>query len=128
MARKKARDHRPRAWSWQRKSFHHRIRNRIEYEEKLTYVSENPIRKQLVARLDQWPYQGRLHDVRWTADESGRDEFHLVPDPNWDDVEVVPTLCRQGREAKDVGQDRLGGFFGRRRGAGQLLAWAVSIT
>jgi putative transposase len=57
-----------RGWSWQRKSFHHRMRNRIEYEEKLAYVRENPLRKQLIARPDDWPYQGRIHDILWTAD------------------------------------------------------------
>jgi putative transposase len=55
-------------WSWQRKSFHYRIRNRIEYEEKLTYVRENPLRKRLVPRSEDWRYQGRIHDIRWTAD------------------------------------------------------------
>jgi putative transposase len=63
-----SRRHLEQLWSWQRKSSHHRIRNRIEYEDKLTYVRENPLRKQLVARPDEWPYQGRIHDLRWTAD------------------------------------------------------------
>ena len=44
------------------------LRNRIEYEEKLTYVHENPLRKQLVSRPDDWPYQGRTHDLWWTSD------------------------------------------------------------
>jgi putative transposase len=57
-----------RSWAWQRRSFHHRIRNRIEYEEKLSYVRENPLRKQLIVEPDRWPYQGRIHDLRWTAD------------------------------------------------------------
>jgi len=56
------------SWSWQRKSFHHRLRRRIEYEEKLIYVRENPLRKQLVVQPDNWPYQGRIHDLCWTAD------------------------------------------------------------
>jgi putative transposase len=63
-----SRRHLEQAWSWQRKSFHHRLRNRIEYEDKLTYVRENPLRKQLVARPEEWPYQGRVHDLRWTSD------------------------------------------------------------
>jgi len=63
-----SRRHLDQSWSWQRKSFHHRMRNRIEYEEKLTYVRENPLRKQLVAQPDQWLYQGRVHDLWWTAD------------------------------------------------------------
>jgi len=33
-----------------------------------TYVRENPLRKQLVTGPDDWPYQGRIHDIKWTAD------------------------------------------------------------
>jgi putative transposase len=55
-------------WSWQLNSFHRRMRNRIEYEEKLAYVRENPLRKSLVSRPEEWPYQGRIHDIWWTAD------------------------------------------------------------
>ena len=61
------RRHLERPWAWQRKSFHHRMRDRIEYEEKLAYVRENPLRKGLVTNLDDWPYQGRIHDLRWTT-------------------------------------------------------------
>jgi len=57
-----------RDWSWQRRAFHHRMRNRIEYEEKLTYVRENPLRKNLVKTPEEWPWQGHIHDLRWTAD------------------------------------------------------------
>ena len=56
------------AWAWQRKSFHHRLRDRLEYEEKLAYARENPIRKNLVRRSEDWPSQGRIHDIQWTAD------------------------------------------------------------
>ncbi len=63
-----SRRHVDQSWSWQRKSFHHRIRDRIEYEDKLTYVQENPMRKQLEVRPEEWRYQGRIHDIRWTAD------------------------------------------------------------
>jgi putative transposase len=63
-----SRRHVDQPWSWQRKSFHHRIRNRIEYEDKMNYVRENPLRKHLVIQSDNWPYQGRIHDLRWTAD------------------------------------------------------------
>jgi len=55
------------AWAWQRKSFHHRMRNRIEYEEKLTYVRENPLRKGLVSNTVDWLYQGCIHDLKWTT-------------------------------------------------------------
>ena len=63
-----SRRHLEQPWSWQRKSFHHRLRNRIEYEDKLIYVRKNPLRKQLVSRPDEWRYQGRIHDLRWTTD------------------------------------------------------------
>ena len=63
-----SRRHLDQSWAWQRKSFHHRVRNRIEYEDKLAYVRENPLRKQLVMRPGEWPYQGRVHDLPWTAD------------------------------------------------------------
>lgn len=55
-------------WSWQRKSFHHRMRNRVDYEEKLVYMRENPIRKQFVVRSEDWVYQGQIHEIRWTGD------------------------------------------------------------
>ena len=53
------------AWEWQRRAFHHRMRDRIEYEEKLAYVRENPWRKNLVMNPDDGPFQGRVHDVQW---------------------------------------------------------------
>jgi putative transposase len=52
---------------WQRRAFHHRMRNRIEYDEKFAYVRENPVRKQLAKSMDEWPYQGFVHDVRYTT-------------------------------------------------------------
>ena len=53
-------------WAWQRKSFHHRARNRVEYEEKLAYVRENPVRKGLVVKAEEWTFQGQIHDLQWT--------------------------------------------------------------
>lgn len=52
-------------WEFQRRGFHHRIRNALEYHEKWTYVRENPIRKGLVTRPDEWPYQDTVHELRW---------------------------------------------------------------
>src|SRR5438552_14340426 len=63
-----SRRHLDQPWEWQRRAFHHRLRNRIEYEDKLTYVQENPLRKNLVKSSEQWPFQGRVHDIRWTGD------------------------------------------------------------
>ncbi len=63
-----SRRHLDRNWEWQRRAFHHRIRDRIEYEEKLAYVRENPLRKNLVQSPEDWPFQGRVYDLRWAAD------------------------------------------------------------
>jgi putative transposase len=63
-----SRRHLQELWSWQRRGFHHRLRDRIEYEEKLLYVQENPIRRNLVKTPGEWPFQGRVHDIWWTSD------------------------------------------------------------
>jgi len=52
-------------WHWQRRGFHHRMRDRIEYEESLLYVQENPVRKGLVKLPTDWKLQGRVHDIQW---------------------------------------------------------------
>jgi len=52
-------------WEFQRRGFHHRLRQAREYEEKWAYVRENPVRKGLVQRPDEWPYQGVVHPLRW---------------------------------------------------------------
>jgi putative transposase len=51
--------------TWQRAAFHRRMRDRVEYEEKLQYVRENPLRRGLVKALDDWPLQGRVHQLVW---------------------------------------------------------------
>jgi hypothetical protein len=35
------------------------------YEEKWRYVLENPLRKQLVTRIEDWPFQGVVFDCTW---------------------------------------------------------------
>jgi hypothetical protein len=57
--------HPAQGWAWQRRAFHHRMRDRIEYEEKLTYVQENPLRKNLVKAARDWKFQGHVHDISW---------------------------------------------------------------
>jgi putative transposase len=42
-----------------------RIRSAIHYEEKWAYVADNPVRKGLVARPEDWPYQGGVNDLSW---------------------------------------------------------------
>jgi hypothetical protein len=41
------------------------MRDRIEYEERLVYVQENPLRKGLVKGPAEWKLQGRVHDIQW---------------------------------------------------------------
>ena len=49
--------------TWQRDGFHHRLRSRTEYEEKWQYVRHNPMRAGLVQVPEQWPHQGRVHEI-----------------------------------------------------------------
>src|SRR5262245_62048132 len=55
----------PEAGRWQRGGFHHRLRSRAEFDEKWSYVGENPLRRGLVGAVDDWPYQGRVFPVGW---------------------------------------------------------------
>ena len=66
--RRWSRTHPDREGEWQRRAAHHRMRHRIEYEDKLLYVRENPLRKGLVQRMEDWPFQGHIHNLVWTAD------------------------------------------------------------
>jgi putative transposase len=50
---------------WQRGVFHHRLRSLEEFREKSIYMLENPLRKGYVERCEDWPWRGRVHDVRW---------------------------------------------------------------
>jgi putative transposase len=45
---------------WQAGAFHHRIRSYEDYNEKLIYMQENPVKAGLVERIDDWPYRGEL--------------------------------------------------------------------
>jgi putative transposase len=47
--------------------FHHRLRSGESYKQKWQYVRENPMRAGLAANPDDWPYQGRVHQIRWQA-------------------------------------------------------------
>ena len=37
------------------------------FRELLTYMMENPLRKGLVQRAEDWPWKGRVHEVRWSS-------------------------------------------------------------
>ena len=44
--------------------FHHRLRDDESYGQKWQYAIENPVRKGLVARTQDWPFCGRVHEIR----------------------------------------------------------------
>jgi putative transposase len=48
--------------------FHHRLRDDESYSQKWQYVRENPVRSGLVARPEDWPHFGRVHEIRWSGD------------------------------------------------------------
>lgn len=48
--------------------FHHRLRDGESYSQKWQYVRENPVRAGLVKRPEDWPYFGRVHEIRFSPD------------------------------------------------------------
>jgi REP element-mobilizing transposase RayT len=53
-------------WRWQTDEFRHRLRNGESYTEKWNYVRNNPVRHGLVESAEDWPYQGMIHEIRWS--------------------------------------------------------------
>ena len=49
------------------RGWHHRLRDGESYGEKWTYVQENPFRKGLVQRIEDWPFKGRVFDLVWSG-------------------------------------------------------------
>jgi REP element-mobilizing transposase RayT len=45
---------------WQPGFFDHVLRNEESYAQKWNYVRDNPVRAGLVARAEEWPYQGEV--------------------------------------------------------------------
>jgi REP element-mobilizing transposase RayT len=45
---------------WQPGFFDHLLRNDESYAQKWAYVRDNPVRAGLVARTEQWQYQGEI--------------------------------------------------------------------
>jgi len=41
------------------------MRTREHYDEKLSYVRENPVRRGLATAWEVWPFRGRVFDVTW---------------------------------------------------------------
>jgi putative transposase len=52
-------------WTWQRGGFHYRVRSAEDLHEKWVYMMENPVRKGLVARIEDWPWRGHVFDLHW---------------------------------------------------------------
>lgn len=48
---------------WQPGFFDHLLRNNENYAEKWDYVWRNPVRAGLVAKPEDWPYQGEIHVI-----------------------------------------------------------------
>jgi len=48
---------------WQKGFFDHVMRSEESYSEKWLYVAENPVRKKLATRLEDWPYQGEIYPL-----------------------------------------------------------------
>jgi putative transposase len=52
-------------WAWQSGQWDTRLRRGEKYTEKWQYVAMNPVRKRLVAKSQDWPYQGVLNVLMW---------------------------------------------------------------
>ncbi len=50
---------------WQRHFWDTQLRRGESYAAKWNYVLENPVRADLVSRLEDWPYGGELNELRW---------------------------------------------------------------
>ena len=48
---------------WQREFFDHVLRSEESYAEKWEYVRQNPVRAGLVARAEDWAFQGEIHSL-----------------------------------------------------------------
>jgi REP element-mobilizing transposase RayT len=53
------------SFAWQREFFDHLMRSSESYADKWEYVRLNPVRAGLVARPEDWPYQGEINALRW---------------------------------------------------------------
>ena len=50
-------------WRWQDGLFHTRMRSDEHYREKQEYMRQNPVKAGLAANPEDWPWQGRVHDL-----------------------------------------------------------------
>ena len=49
---------------WQKDFFDHVMRSEESYSQKWLYVAENPVRKNLAARLEEWSFQGEIYPLQ----------------------------------------------------------------
>lgn len=54
-------------WKFQSRGWHHRLRDGESCSEKWLYVQENPLRKKLCRRIEDWPFKGRVFDLVWSG-------------------------------------------------------------
>jgi putative transposase len=52
-------------WDFQSRGWHHRLRAEESCSAKWIYVQENPVRAKLVGRMEDWPFKGNVHQIRW---------------------------------------------------------------
>jgi len=57
--------HPPLRHNWQRDVWDTQMRSREHYQEKLSYMRQNPVRLGLVDRAEDWPFASGPSDVRW---------------------------------------------------------------
>jgi putative transposase len=57
--------HRNPAHRWQTDHWDTRLRRSESYASKWEYVRNNPVRHGLVKSAEDWPFQGRIHDLLW---------------------------------------------------------------
>ncbi len=48
---------------WQKEYFDHLLRLEESYLQKLEYVKQNPVRKGLIQRVEDWKWQGEIYDL-----------------------------------------------------------------
>jgi len=52
-------------WRWLPNCWDTQMRSQDHYHDKLAYVHLNPVRRLLVSKPEDWPYQGVVHEIRW---------------------------------------------------------------
>jgi putative transposase len=59
--------HKQADWKFQSRGWHHRLRNGENHSTKWLYIQENPLRKGLVNRIEDWPFKGKVFDLMWSG-------------------------------------------------------------